>query len=344
MKSKGKALTFDDILLVPRHTDIPSRYHDSIDLKTDVSPYLRLKTPIISANMESISESKMAIAMWKAGGLGIVHRYNTIEQQITMQEEIAKSECVGGFSIGVNGDAFDRASALYDCGASVFCVDVAHGDSRQMISLLNRLYKGINHITLIAGNVSTPLAAIRLFDAGAHSVKVSVGGGSCCTTRIVTGSGVPTLQAVMDCRELMDKMHYSKDFTIISDGGIRNSGDCVKSFAAGASAVMLGSALSGTDECPGETDSEGYKVFRGMASSEAMFDWRPELARVAEGVSTKVKAKGPVSRVIDDLMGGIRSGMTYQNSRSLKELYELAEYVEISSAGLTESKPHIKDS
>jgi len=357
------ALSFDDVLLVPQHNDIPSRWDSSVDLSVKVSPTLTLKLPVMSAPMDTVTTSTMAIELWKLGGLGVIHRYMSIDEQVANAVAVAMVGSRAGFAIGATGDYMKRASLLVDCGVNIFCVDIAHGDSKVAYDAISALRASFPNCTIIGGNVATAEAVIRMKNAGADAVRVSVGGGSMCSTRMVAGSGVPTLSALLDCKS---RPHLIDEICIIADGGVRNSGDAIKSLAAGASCIMMGSYLAGTQEAPGEmVDEHGdtilspnetqnkwtcafelvtYKKFRGMASKAAVEEWRPELADkiVAEGEETLIPYKGPVKDVLYQLEGGIRSGMTYSGARTIKELHEAAQFVQITTNGLAESHPHGK--
>lgn len=335
------ALSFDDVLLVPQHNEIASRKIP--DISTRISKDLMLKIPIISSCMDTVTGSEMASIMWKMGGLGIIHRYNSIEQQLSMFREV-KGKCA--VAIGATGDYFNRTANLYKYGAHIFCVDVAHGDSFIVEDAVKKLRKSFPDITIIAGNVATGEGCARLIDAGADSIRVGIGGGSLCTTRIMTGHGVPTLQSLLDCDDYLQRRNYN-NFCLLADGGIKNSGDIVKSIAAGAGGVILGQLLAATDEAPGElvdTPSGKFKKYRGMASFDAQVEWRPEKREeiVPEGEDTMLPYKGRVDNIIRMLIGGLRSGMTYSNAKTLKQLKNNSEFVQITTAGWAESKPHAK--
>lgn len=339
------ALSFDDVLLVPQHSNVISR--KDVSTSTKLSKYLELKIPVISSCMDTVTGPKMAIAMWKAGGLGILHRYNTIQQQVGMAYEVYSTNSNCAIAVGISDDYQERIKTLIEVGATIFCFDVAHGDCSMMEAAIKwfRTTIGRDH-TIIAGNVATGEGAARLIDVGADAIRVGIGGGSLCTTRIMTGHGIPTLQTVLDCHDYL-WYHKYKDFCIISDGGIKNSGDIVKSLAAGASAVILGQLLASTDEAPGEiidTAQGKFKRYRGMSSFGAQAAWRPEKINeiVPEGEDTILPYKGSVEKMLYQLVGGLRSGMTYSNAKTLKELKKNAEFIQITSAGWAESKPHAK--
>ncbi len=335
--NRDKALTFDDVLLVPNKSDVRSRKDP--DLSTRFTKSLNIKIPIMSSNMDTITELEMAKAMSDLGGVGILHRFMTIEEQISQVQQLkALNHEVIAASIGVNQDYKERAQALVDAGANVLTVDIAHGHSIQMIETVKYLKDTFGEkIQIIAGNIATPEGTLDLIEAGADAIKVGIGPGSMCTTRIITGCGVPQLTAVALCAEAAN----SKGIPVIADGGIKTSGDIVKALAAGASSVMLGSMLSGTIETPGEI-KKGQKMYRGMASKAAQVSWRGELPKgmAPEGESTFVAIKGHVSDVINEVCGGIRSGMSYVNATSISDVKNNAYFMEMSSFGRLESGAH----
>ena len=330
-----KSYCFDDVLLVPKYSDICSRKEVSID--SSLSNRVTLNIPIISSPMDTITESVMATEMNNLGGLGIIHRYNTIEEQASMVSNVEGIHAAA--AIGVSGDYLERASSLIDAGANLLCIDVAHGHHSMMRHALKTLRNTFGYdIHIMAGNVATLDGFNDLADWGADSIRVGIGGGSICSTRIQTGHGMPTLQSIIDCS------YSDRDATLIADGGIRNSGDITKALAAGADAVMLGSLLSGTNETPGDIlfDDSGKKckAYRGMASVEAQIDWRGHASSV-EGVSSVVSTKGSVSNVVGGLVTGIKSGLSYTGSKTIKSFQSSAEFVSQTSAGSIESSTHI---
>lgn len=334
-----KALSFDDVLIVPQYSSLKSR--KGIDISVKGKCFTEdLSIPIVSSPMDSITESAMVNAVDAIGGLGIIHRYNTIEEQSSM---VYASYTVGskniGAAVGVTGDFEERALELTRSGANIICVDVAHGHHSLMRNCLKVLRKRLgNQIHMMAGNVATLNAFNDLSDWGADSVRVGIGGGSICSTRIQTGHGVPTFQSIVDCST------SDRDALLIADGGIKNSGDMVKALAAGADLVMCGSLLSGTDETPGSVirlaDGRSRKVYRGMASREAQKSWRNSVGSV-EGVATTVDTKGSASSVLLDLAWGIKSGLSYSGANNLAELRSKAVFVNQTSAGAKESSTHI---
>ncbi len=468
-----EGLTFDDVLLVPKFSDITSR--SQTNLETKLSKNISLNIPLISANMDTVTESSMALAMAQQGGLGIIHRFLTIEEETnqilkvkrsgsvmienpyfigpdkTVNDAISymgekgvhgllvmdsESKLVGiltrrdvafesesnqlvkdimtkdvitaklginldeakqilhkhrieklpliddsglvkglitskditnienfpqaskdkkgrplvGAAVGVKGDFMDRTESLLEAGADVIVVDIAHGHSENAVNTVRHIKKAFPNSELIAGNVATASGAEDLIKAGVDAVKVGVGSGSICITRIVTGSGVPQLTAVLDCAKV-GKKH---DVPIISDGGIRTSGDITKALAAGSSSVMVGSILGGTDESPGSfmtRNGKRFKIYRGMASFYASLgrkskengkiSFEDDLNDyVAEGVEAMVPYKGSVTDILKQLTGGIRSGLSYCGANTIKQMQENAEFIKMSHAGYAESQPH----
>jgi len=336
IKNRDHGLTFDDVLIMPRKSEVRSRKDPSLKSKLTKTKFL--ETPIISANMDTVTEAKMAIAMHKFGGMGILHRFMNIEQQVSEIEQVKNcGATVISASIGVNADFKERAQALVNAGVNLMTIDIAHGHSIQMMDTLKWLKDTYPHVEVIAGNLATPDAAVDLIEAGADAIKVGIGPGSMCTTRIITGCGVPQLTAIALCAEAAAPYGVP----VIADGGIRTSGDMVKAFAAGASTIMLGSMLSGTIETPGEIVN-GKKQYRGMASKKAQVSWRGDMPQgmAPEGESTYVTVKGHVEDVLHELCGGIRSGMTYINATTIEEMKEKALFMEMSANGISESRAH----
>ena len=329
------ALSFDDVLLVPQHSNIESR--KSLSTTNNLGG-IKLGLPIISSPMDTVTELKMAYAMHTNGGLGIVHRYNSIEEQVNIVKYVHVADGVVGAAIGVTGDYRERAEALTDEGVAVLCVDVAHGHHSMMRDALKHLKKKYGgNVHIMAGNVATGQGSLDLASWGADSIRVGIGGGSICSTRLVSGHGVPTLQSIFDCVEA------GCPVPIIADGGMKTSGDVVKALAAGADFVMLGSMLAGTDQSPGQVFDSGnkkYKVYRGMASSEAQVNWRGKTS-TPEGISTTIPYRGDVNSVLGDLRGGIQSGMSYSGARTIVELQAAANFIRQTPAGQVESYTHI---
>lgn len=336
---RSRGLTFDDVLLMPTHSEMNSRRAPNLESK--VTKNFTLKTPIISANMDTVTEAEMAIKMAELGGLGILHRFMSPEEQVKqvklMVEKIRPMGLPVAASIGVKEEGMRRADLLADAGVDIFTIDIAHGDSVMMLEVLAYVKKKYPKIDVIAGNIASPEGVRRLIDHGADSVKVGIGPGSMCTTRIITGCGVPQLTAVAMCVLEARKANVP----VIADGGIKTSGDIVKAFAAGAQTVMLGSMLSGCLETPGEIEG-GRKRYRGMASKDAQVSWRGELPKgmAAEGEARWVPCKGSVENIVFELSGGIRSGMTYLNANSIADIHKNARFMEMTASGMMESKPH----
>ena len=336
---RSRGLTFDDVLLMPRHSEMNSRR--APQLESRVTKNFSLKTPIISANMDTVTEVEMAIKMAELGGMGILHRFMSPEEQVRMVklmcEKIKPLGLPVAASIGVKEEGMMRADLLANAGVDIFTIDIAHGDSVMMLEVLDYVKKKYPKIDVIAGNTAMPDGVRRLIDHGADAVKVGIGPGSMCTTRIITGCGVPQLTAVAMC--VMEAHKYN--VPVIADGGIKTSGDIVKAFAAGAQTVMLGSMLSGCVETPGEIEG-GRKRYRGMASKDAQVSWRGELPKgmAAEGEARWVPCKGSVENIVHELCGGIRSCMTYLNANSLAEINKNALFMEMTASGMIESKPH----
>ena len=467
-----EGLTFDDVLLVPKYSDITSR--TQTNLNTKLSRNISLNIPFVSANMDTVTESTMAVAMARAGGIGIIHRFLTIKEQanevlkvkrsgsvmienpytvsldksikdaqeyaedkeisgllvidfdsklvgivterdllfadlsgnisdimtkdvvtakpgvtlddakkILHQHRIEKLPIVDdsglikglitskditnnadfpnaskdkkgsplvGAAVGVKGDFLERSESLLDAGVDVLVVDIAHGHSENAIGAIKNIKKAFPDCELIAGNIATAQGAEDLIKAGVDAVKVGVGSGSICITRVITGSGVPQLTAVMDCA----KVGLDHGVPIISDGGTRTSGDATKALASGASSVMVGSMLGGTDESPGTVltkNGKRFKVYRGMASLAASlgrksketgsFSFDDDLNDyVAEGVEAMVPYKGTVVDILKQLTGGVRSGLSYCGAHTISQMQENAEFIKMSRAGFAESQPH----
>jgi IMP dehydrogenase len=468
-----EGLTFDDVLLVPKFSDITSRAQTN--LETKLSRNISLNIPLISANMDTVTESRMAVAMAREGGLGIIHRFLTIEEEknevlkvkrsgsvmienpytigpeqtikdainymktkgvsgllvtdsdsklvgiLTHRDVMFESESTQlvkdvmtkdvvtgkadldldeakeilrknrieklplvdeskrvkglittkditnienypfaskdkkgrplvGAAVGVKGDFMERTESLLEAGADVIVVDIAHGHSENAVNTIRHIKKAFPESELIAGNVATSPGAEDLIKAGVDAVKVGVGSGSICITRVVTGSGVPQLTAVLDCAKVGQKY----DVPIISDGGIRTSGDVTKALAAGASTVMIGSILGGTDESPGSfltKNGKRFKIYRGMASFYASLGRKSKESGnisieddlndyVAEGVEAMVPYKGSVTDILKQLTGGVRSGLSYCGAHTIKQMQENAEFIKMSNAGFVESQPH----
>lgn len=332
MTAESTAYTFDDVILTPKYSTLRSR--SEVDTSFIFWKYER-DFPIISANMETITGPEMAIVLWKLGGVGALHRFWDIEKNIEAYKKVIEAGCECLVSIGVNEESRERAEKLFEAGARMFIVDIAHGHSIMMKEMVNWLReKWEDEIFIVAGNIATGLAAKELYSWGADAVKVGVGNGGLCTTRMVTGHGVPSITAINDA------YYWSRNLNkmLIADGGMRSSGDIVKALAVGADCVMLGGLLAGTDETPGEVfDSHKgkTKIYKGSAS----YDRGPKIAK--EGVATEVLYKGTVVSIINELVAGIRSGMSYSNARNLFELKKNARFKLQTPSGHIEGLPHM---
>ena len=328
-----QGITFDDVLLVPAYNHYESRRLVDIQM-TDRTGKLELALPVFSSNMDTITESAMANFIGDKGGMGVLHRFMTIERNV---EEFKRCHQPTFVSIGCTQSEIERAEALAAAGACHFCIDVAHAHAKYIGKILKDIRELLKDVCLMVGNVATYAGADYLASCGADLIKVGVGGGSVCTTRIKTGFGVPMLTAIQECSRVSR--------SIIADGGMRTPGDIVKALAFGADFVMLGGMLSGTRPTPGEVHRENgrkCKVYRGMASRDAqeefmgaMSDWKTE-----EGVSTRVPYREDEDGIFADLVGGLRSGLTYGGSCDIRELQRKLDYVVISQAGCIESLPH----
>lgn len=353
------ALTFDDVLLVPQYSEITP---DMADVSTKLTNTFKMNVPFLSAAMDTVSEHKLVTALALAGGLGVIHKNMSIADQAKEVEMVKNYEfdnekykralidkkgrlCVGA-AIGVTADMMNRVHALMDAGGDVFVLDSAHGDSKNIINAIKNLRLEYPNMELIAGNVATYEGALDLMKAGASAVKVGMGPGSICTTRIIAGIGVPQLQAVMDCARASKEMNVP----IIADGGIKYSGDVVKALAAGANTVMLGGLFATCEEAPGdiyESNGKKYRTYRGMGSIEAMAKGSTDRyfqtghkKFVAEGVQGIVEVKTTVEELVFQLVGGLKAGMGYCGSKDIPTLQEKGTFIKITNNALLESHPH----
>jgi IMP dehydrogenase len=344
-------LTYDDVLLLPDESEfVPSE----VLTKTKLTRNIEIQIPLLSSAMDTVTESAMAIAMSKAGGIGIIHRNLAIADQVN-QVVAALKFGIAGAAVGVGEDGFARASALIESGVTVVVVDTAHGHHRAVLDAITRIKKAFPKVEVIGGNVATRSGAQALINAGVDAVKVGVGPGSICTTRVIAGVGVPQITAILEAQ----KACASAGIPLIADGGLQYSGDIAKAIVAGADCVMLGSLLAGCDEAPGELveiNNQKYKSYRGMGSLAAMQsrgeqrsyskdrymqdDVLAEDKLVPEGVEGKVLYKGGVAAVVHQLVGGLRSGMGYAGTKTIADLKLKGRLIQITSAGLQESHPH----
>ena len=345
-------LTYDDVLLLPDASDVvPSE----VDTRTQLTRSIYLDIPLISSAMDTVTESAMAIAMAKSGGIGIIHRNLAIDEQVTHVKLVKGADLRVGAAVGVGDDGFERAESLIGVGVDVIVVDTAHGHHRAVLDAIAKIKKHFPKQEIIGGNIATRAGAQALINAGADAVKVGVGPGSICTTRVVAGVGVPQITAIMEAAKACKKA----DIPLIADGGLQFSGDIAKAIVSGADSVMLGSLLAGCEESPGELveiDGKKFKTYRGMGSLSAMQsrgtkksfskdrymqdDVLAEDKLVPEGIEGKVEYRGPVSGVVHQLVGGLRSGMGYAGAENIAALQKRGRLIQITSAGLQESHPH----
>lgn len=359
-------LTFDDVLLIPGYSDFS---RSSLDLSTQLTKDITLKVPLVSSPMDTVTEHKLAISLAELGGIGIIHRNLSVSDQATEVSTVKEKGLLVGAAIGVNKGYEERAKALNAAGVDVLVLDSAHGYTNIMIETLKELKKMYPKLQVIAGNIATYEGAKGLIEAGADGLRVGMGPGAICTTRIISGMGVPQVTAIMETA----RAAKAAGVPVIADGGIKYSGDILKALAAGASAVMMGSYFASALESPGKvvtlekqhvpqrfksilkTDVAQYtfKEYRGMGSVGAMQqgakiksedefhgkDYKDRVL-VAEGVEGLVPVKGTVKDLVDQSVGGIKSGMYYVGVKTIKELHEKAKFMQITQASLTESHPH----
>jgi IMP dehydrogenase len=337
----SKGYSFNDVLISPKYNKIKSR--KEVNFQTKISKNYRLDIPIVVANMDTACESKMAITIGCLGGLGVIHRFMTIDEQAKEIKKIKKYHLIAAAAIGVK-DYEERAKALEKSGVNILVLDVAQGHSKRTGKTLDYLKEKHPKIDIMVGNIATKDAAEYFISKKADAIKIGIGPGSMCTTRIMAGTGVPQLTAIMDVYEASQGR-----VPLCADGGMRNSGDIVKAIGAGADCIMSGSFFAGTDESPGKIltiKGKKYKEYRGMASYLATvkkmnLDGQKikEVVHV-EGEMTKIKYKGPVTPIITTLLGGLASGMTYVGAKNIENLKGKADFVEISPAGYNESMAH----
>lgn len=360
-------LTYDDVLLLPGYTDFERQ---DITLKTRLTRTISLEIPFVSAPMDTVTEAELALVLAKRGGIGIIHRNLTVASQAQQVKLVKKDKLLVGAAVGVSAGYKERVAALVSAGVDVIVLDSAHGYAKGIVAALQFLKKTYSRLSVIAGNIATGEGAEMLIAAGADGLRVGMGPGAICTTRVISGMGVPQVSAILECNKVA---RHSK-VPLIADGGIKYSGDMVKALAAGAASVMMGSFFASCKEAPGKTvllkrdqvprrfqsifkSSQKktflFKQYRGMGSIGAMKHGAKiksedeyhgknyqDRVLVAEGVEGLVPVKGSVENVLDQAIGGIKSGMYYVGSRSIKELQEKARFIKITQASLTESHPH----
>lgn len=338
-------LSYDDVLLVPNHSEIESR--ELVDLSTQITQKVRLQLPLISVNMSNVTEEKMAIAMAKLRGLGFIHRFLSAEKQAEMVSKVKKQGCLVGATVGIKAGYVERADKLAKAGVDILTIDVAHGAMQKCIDatkLLKSRFK--NKVDIVSGVIATYEGAHDLFKAGADAVRVGVGPGTICTTRITTGVGVPQITAVMQASRAARKFKR----TVFCDGGTKNSGDIVKGLAAGASAVVISSQFAGTDEAPGEIIVKDGKEYKSYNASNSLAEKKNHVKTLKntsknylkhiEGVEAIVPCKGPVAKVVSRIKANIKSGFSYCGARNINELWKKAKFMRVTQLGVKESGAH----
>ncbi len=346
MGTINEALTFDDVLLLPRYSNVlPSETNITLDLTNKI----KLRVPFLSSAMDTVTEARMAIAIAKEGGVGIIHRNLQIKKQAKEVNNVKRKKLLVGAAVGTSREDLERARVLIDNGCDLIVIDTAHGHSQRVLNILTKLKKINSKIPFCVGNIATGEAAKKLYNSGADIIKVGIGPGSICTTRMVAGIGVPQISAIMEVKRALGK----NKIKIISDGGIKFSGDIAKALAAGADAIMMGSIFAGTDESPGKKfkhKGKFYKQYRGMGSIGAMSsgsanryfqkNYKDKSKFVPEGVEGRVEYKGNVSKIIYQLQGGLKSSMGYIGAKNLNEIKKNAKFIKITKAGFYESMVH----
>lgn len=366
MVNLTKALTFDDVLLRPGHAGF---FRSEISLKTKLTKNIELEIPLVSSPMDTVTESELAIALGKLGGIGFIHRNLTVEAQADEVKKAKKAGVRVGAAVGSSPGYEQRVDALIKAGVDVLLVDSAHGSSKQVVETVKNIKDAHPDLPVVAGNIATKEGAQQLIDAGADALRVGMGPGAICSTRIISGMGMPQITAILETAEVAQK----HDIPVIADGGIKNSGDITKALAAGASTVMLGRIFAASEESPGKVinlkanevpsrfrsiingqASYKFKQYRGMGSISAMQkgieissedefhgkSFKGGDVLIAEGVEGMVPSSGPLAHTVSQMCGGVQSGMYYVGAQNIAELWKSAEFIEISQASLVESHPH----
>ena len=342
MDTIKEALTFDDVLLLPKYSNVLPA---NTNIQLQLTKKILLKVPFLSSAMDTVTESNMAIAIALEGGMGVIHRNLEIKKQSYEVRKVKNKKLYVGAAVGTNPEDLDRAKSLISSGVDLIVIDTAHGHSKKVLKILSKIKKISKEIPICVGNIATKEAAIKLYNSGADIIKVGIGPGSICTTRMVAGIGVPQISAIMEVKKAL----YKKKIKIISDGGIKFSGDIAKALAAGADAIMMGSIFAGTDESPGKKfkiKGKLYKQYRGMGTIGAMSagsanryfqkNFKDKSKFVPEGVEGRVEYKGKVSKIIYQLQGGLRSSMGYIGAKNLKDINKKAKFIKITKAGFYE--------
>ncbi len=348
MKQKQfqEGLSFDDVLLLPQFSEVR---RSQIDLSAFLTPTIKLKIPLVSSPMDTVTEANLAIALAKEDGIGIIHRNMSISKQVAQVKKVKSKKLLVGAAVGIGRDLDERVKALVEAKIDCLVVDSAHGHASYIIEITRKIKGQYPKLQLVSGNVGTSLGFENLAKAGADAIRVGLGPGSICTTRIISGVGTPQLSAILECAKVAKK-YYVK---LIADGGIKYSGDITKALAAGADTVMIGSLFAKTKEAPGKIvkiKGKKFKYYRGMGSISAMKEGSafrygqrqnlPAKKLVAEGIEGLVPYKGTLSNFLFQLIGGLKSGMAYVGAKNLKELQKKAQFVKISPATFRESHPH----
>jgi len=332
LKKTELGLTFDDVLIKPNYSEV---HPAKVDTTTKVSKNIKLDIPLVSSPMDTVTEAEMAIALAKHGGIGIIHRNLSIEEEAKEVEKVKEKGLKVGAAVGV----FDqkRVEALVNAGVDLIVIDTAHGHSKDVIESL-KLYKKMYDVDIMAGNIATKEGAVALIENGADSLRVGIGPGSACLTRKVSGVGVPQLYAVASVADVASEY----DVPVVADGGIKTSGDIVKAIVAGADCVMIGNLFAGTDESPGEIiidKGRKFKKYRGMGSEEVVKRLDRYSKLVPEGIVGLVPYKGAVEDVIHKLVGGLKTGMGYVGAENIKELKLKGRFIRVTSLGERENRP-----
>jgi IMP dehydrogenase len=337
----AKGYSFNDVLIVPKYNKIVSRLE--VNFQTQVTKNYNIDIPIIAANMDTICESEMAIALGKMGGLGVIHRFLNIKEQVNEIKKVKKHKLITAAAVGIK-DVEDRVKALVKAEINILVLDVAHGHSKRAGKTLDYIKKNFPQVDVMVGNIATKDAAEYFISKKADGIKVGIGPGAMCTTRVMTGAGIPQITAIMDAYEASQNR-----VPICADGGIKCPGDVVKAIGAGANTVMMGSLLAGTKESPGKIitkDKKKFKEHRGMASYLAtikrlkMDGKKVDKDVHVEGEMTLAPYQGPIASIINKFLGGLASGMTYTGSKAIDSLRGKADFIEISPAGYNESTAH----
>ncbi|MBU0976804.1 MAG: IMP dehydrogenase [Nanoarchaeota archaeon] len=338
----GKGVSYDDVLVVPKYNKVFSR--KDVSFKTKVTRNFFIDIPLVAANMDTVCESRLAIALGKLGGLGIIHRFLTVEQEADEVRKVKAEGLICAAAVGVNDSSQERVRALVGAGVDIIVLDIAHGHSKRAGKTLDWIKLNFPKVDVMAGNIATKGAAEYFLSKGADAVKVGVGPGAACTTRVMAGAGVPQITAVMDAYEATQGR-----IPICADGGLKNPGDIVKAIGAGGNTVMSGFIFAGCEETPGEVIEENgkkFKVYRGMASYDAILrklqldgKTKEELISV-EGEKKLIEYKGPIEPIVKRFIGGLASGMTYVGADTMEKLCGKADFIQITSAGRKESVAH----